>query len=246
MTDLRHPGRRDRGSGRLDGRSRASGPGPKTRDGCSVELYRRLPYLGEVERLLPWIPPGSSVLELGCGVGRVTSHLLAAGHHVTAVDNSAEMLEHAPSEATRVLSDIEDLHLGEAFDAVILGSCLVNTPDDALRGRQLERCRRHLHAGGVLLLERFDPDWLREVAVGHTGRIGDVDMSVLEAAHRDLEVDLCFRYEVRQEAWLQRFTARILDDEAITHVLARAGFDPTTWINRRWAAAKARAGLRHS
>jgi hypothetical protein len=151
------------------------------------------------------------------------------------------MLSCAPAEATNVLANIEDLDLDEAFDSVILGSCLVNTPDDSLREKQLARCRRHLHARGVLLLERFDPQWLREVGVGHVGRIGDIGMSVLEATNRDAEVDLCFRYEEGGEAWYQHFTARILDDEAIQQTLARAGFDSTTWINRRWAAARARA-----
>lgn len=228
-------------SGHLEGRFRASGPGPKTRDGCSVELYRRLPYLGEVERLLPWIPPGSSVLELGCGVGRVTRRLLAVGYQVTAVDNSAEMLAYAPAEATRILSDIEDLGLGEDFDAVILGSCLVNTPDEAGRIKQLAQCRRHLRKEGVLLLERHDPEWLARVDVGSVGAIGTIDMSVTEARHRGEEVDLCFRYEDAGVAWLQYFTARILDDSAITLHLAGAGFGPPTWINRRWGAATASA-----
>lgn len=216
---------------------RASGPGPKTLDGCSVELYRKLPYLGEVDLLKPWLDPHSSILELGCGVGRVTRPLLAAGYRVTAVDNSPEMLSHAPAGATKVLANIEDLDLDESFDSVIMGSCLVNTPDDSLREQQLARCRRHLRTGGVLLLERFDPQWLRGVGVGRIGRIGDVDMSVLEARNRDAEVDLCFRYEERGEAWLQHFTARILDDAAVAIQLAGAGFGPPKWINRRWCAA---------
>jgi SAM-dependent methyltransferase len=223
----------------LNGRFRASGPGPKTRDGCSVELYRRLPYLGEVELLKPWIAPRSSVLELGCGVGRVTRPLLAAGYRVTAVDNSAEMLAHAPAEAARILSDIEDLDLGEAFDAVVLGSCLINIPDEVIRIEQLARCRGHLRKEGVLLFERHDPEWLARVDVGAIGAIGAIAMSVLEARHRGDEVDLCFRYEDDGEVWLQHFTARILDDTAVALHLAGAGFGPPTWINRRWCAAPA-------
>ena len=80
-------------------RYRGIGRGPRTRDGCSVDLYLRLPYLGEVELLQPLLPTMASVIELGCGVGRITRELLAHGYRVTAVDNSAEMLAHVPEQA---------------------------------------------------------------------------------------------------------------------------------------------------
>jgi len=76
-----------------------SGPGPQARDGCSVELYRSLPYLGEIDCVRPLLYPGSSVLELGCGTGRLTRFLLDLGLRVTAVDNSPEMLLAVPSPA---------------------------------------------------------------------------------------------------------------------------------------------------
>ena len=66
-----------------------SGPGVRTSDGCSVELYRQLPYLGELDDILGGVPAGSSVLELGCGAGRLTRPLVERGLSVTAVDNSA-------------------------------------------------------------------------------------------------------------------------------------------------------------
>ncbi len=37
---------------------------------------------------------GASILELGCGAGRVTHPLVALGHPVVAVDESPEMLAH--------------------------------------------------------------------------------------------------------------------------------------------------------
>src|SRR5882672_956271 len=115
---------------------------PKTRDGCSVDLYLRLPYRGEVELISSWLPPGASVLELGCGVGRVTQRLLARCFRVTAIDNSPDMLSHVPAEASRLRADIEDLDLGVAFDAVIFASCLINISDDSVRAMQLTKCRQ--------------------------------------------------------------------------------------------------------
>ena len=88
-------------------RPRGEGPGVITRDGCAVDLYRRMPYRGELELLAPYLPVGCSVLELGCGTGRLTHRLLDKGHDVTAVDNSEDMLRHVSDAAHKVCCDIE-------------------------------------------------------------------------------------------------------------------------------------------
>ncbi|WP_163508863.1 class I SAM-dependent methyltransferase [Fodinicola acaciae] len=72
-----------------------TGQGPITPDGCAVDLYAQLPPAGEPEIVHAAIPPGGSVLELGCGTGRILRPLAAMGHDVVGVDESAEMLSHA-------------------------------------------------------------------------------------------------------------------------------------------------------
>jgi hypothetical protein len=52
-------------------------------DGSPFDLYLRLPSFGEAEQIQGLVPPGASVLELGCGVGRVTHELVRLGHPVT-------------------------------------------------------------------------------------------------------------------------------------------------------------------
>jgi SAM-dependent methyltransferase len=215
------------------------GRGPKTRDGCSVELYLRLPYCGEVELVERCIPKAASVVELGCGVGRITRELLVHGYTVTAVDNSPEMLAYVPPEASKICSDIESLAIDQKFDAVILASCLVNTPDVDLRQAQLIKCRGLLKPAGYLLLERFDPTWLANVQVGPLSSIGTVAMYVDEVRKSGAERELCFRYREGKDEWLQYFTTAILDDEDIRRCLSSAGFAPPDWINRRWASAQA-------
>ena len=219
-------------------RYRGIGRGPRTRDGCSVDLYLRLPYLGEVELLQPLLPTMASVIELGCGVGRITRELLAHGYRVTAVDNSAEMLAHVPEQASKICADIEDLSVRETFDAVILASCLINVPDVARRTAQLAKCRDLLKSDGRFILERYDPTWLSNVQVGVIGKIGNVQMHIIEAHHSGASVDLCLRYSENGEEWLHYFTAAILDDDNIRHCLSRAGFGPPSWIDRRWASAR--------
>jgi hypothetical protein len=48
-------------------------------DGSPVEIYRRLPPGGEAELIHGGVAPGASILELGCGAGRVTHELLRLG-----------------------------------------------------------------------------------------------------------------------------------------------------------------------
>jgi SAM-dependent methyltransferase len=214
------------------------GRGPKTRDGCSVDLYLRLPYLGEVELFQPWIAAGSSVLELGCGVGRITRVLLARGYRVTAVDNSPEMLAHVPPQASKICADIEALALETTFDAIILASCLINIPDAAIRVEQLARCRDLLKPNGQLIFERYDPSWLAGVQIGHLSKIGDIEMHVEDVQRDGPNVYVCLRYRHRAEDWLHCFTDIILTDDDVRRCLLSAGFTSLSWIDCRWGIAK--------
>ncbi len=49
------------------------GDGTITDDGCPVEVYAALPPDGEAEIIHGAAPAGGSVLELGCGTGRIAS-----------------------------------------------------------------------------------------------------------------------------------------------------------------------------
>jgi SAM-dependent methyltransferase len=116
-------------------------------DGSPIDLYLRLPSFGEGERIHELIPAGADVLELGCGVGRVTHQLVRLGHPVTAVDESDDMLMHVRG-AEVVRARIEELDLGRRFACVLLMSQLVNVPE----GHRSER-------GGVAFtLERVRVD----------------------------------------------------------------------------------------
>lgn len=77
------------------------------------------------------IPAGGSVLEFGCGTGRVTLELAASGFDVTGVDLSSAMLMRAGRRLSRspaeiasrvqlVLGDMTSVKLGRRFDAVLI------------------------------------------------------------------------------------------------------------------------------
>lgn len=217
-----------------------TGPGARTRDGCSVELYRRLPAMGELERFAHLVPPGHSFLELGSGAGRLTRELLARGHPVTCVDNSEDMLALLPEGARKVLADIETLDLGLAYDAVLLASCLVNTPEPVMRARLLRACRRHLEPGGLLVFERHDPDWIDSVDVGPAGKAA-VEFFVDRVVRRHDEVEMTLRYRDGELEWTHAFIAARLDDVDVAELLHEARFGAPVWLDprRRWGAATA-------
>ncbi|MFJ5532949.1 class I SAM-dependent methyltransferase [Streptomyces sp. NPDC093261] len=213
-----------------------TGPGAITPDGCAVELYARLPVGPEPDVIVSAVPPGAHILELGCGVGRVTHPLLERGFTVTAVDESPEMLERVRGART-VRSPIEDLDLGETFDVVMLASFLVHAGDIAVRRALLRACRRHVAPGGCVLIqregedrhtnlprERVDPSGLT-VRIVSSEPVGDGVRSVRA------------EYEFPDATWTQTFLSRPLTKEEFEEALAGVGLmvdkyltDDRTWV----------------
>jgi SAM-dependent methyltransferase len=217
-----------------------TGPGIQTADGCSVELYRLLPYLGELDPIRPFLQDGASVLELGCGVGRLTRVLLGWQLRPTAVDFSDAMLAHVPSGVERICSSIQELHLECAFDAALLASCLINHPDETVRRSYLGCAARHLRPGGCLILERHDPEWLESVQDGSVGAAGPARLFVDRVHRIGSTVSMRLQYELEGQSWFQEFSARALREHEIERELAESGFTDASWHGprRRWAIAR--------
>jgi SAM-dependent methyltransferase len=114
-----------------------TGPGAITNDGCAVEFYARLPAFGEAEIVHAAVPPGASVLELGCGAGRILRPLAALGHPVTGVDDCPAMLDRRPDLPT-ICAPVQSLRLDRAFDVVLLASTLINADPGTRRRAEIE------------------------------------------------------------------------------------------------------------
>ncbi|WP_042386072.1 class I SAM-dependent methyltransferase [Streptacidiphilus melanogenes] len=217
-----------------------TGPGAITPDGCAVELYTRLPAGDEPDVVARAAPrPGASILELGCGVGRVTHPLVERGFVVTAVDESPEMLERVRGART-VLSSIEDLALGERFDVVLLASFLVNTGDLGVRAALLATCLRHVAADGVVLVQRegegfYDVIPREQVMRDGVGRMAITSSEEIEPGLRANQVDYVFP----DAHWTQFFRTRHLPDAAFEHALAEAGLELDAYLtpDHVWARA---------
>ena len=99
------------------------------------------------------LPPGSHVLDLGCGVGRDARAFLAEGHTVTAVDASSEMVRIATEVTGRPALHMrfDELPFVEEFDGVWACASLLHVPKAEMPA-VLARVARSLRLGGVLQL----------------------------------------------------------------------------------------------
>jgi SAM-dependent methyltransferase len=108
---------------------------------------------GILALLEPVRAAGGRVLELGCGSGALTRHLVAAGHRVRATDASPAMVELAGDAEVLVLPDDP---LPEADAVVSVGHVLNYLPDEASIDRALAAIAAALRPGGVLAVDLLD------------------------------------------------------------------------------------------
>jgi SAM-dependent methyltransferase len=218
-----------------------TGPGVITPDGCAVEFYARLPVLGEPEIVHAAVPSDASILELGCGTGRILKRLAALGHPVTGVDESPEMLAHL-GDLPAVCAPIEGLRLGRSFDAVLLASTLVNTPDPVQRRGFLDACRANARDGGAVVVQRHQPSWFDTVVPSFVER-GGLAFELRDVVREDEVVSMTAVYTIDSSTWTHRFTSRRLGDDAIVAVLAGSGLSFESWLteDRAWLLARVRS-----
>ncbi|MCW8380188.1 class I SAM-dependent methyltransferase [Streptomyces justiciae] len=199
-----------------------TGPGAITPDGCAVELYSRLPVYDEPDIIAAAVPPGAHILELGCGVGRMTHPLLERGFRVTAVDESPEMLARVQGART-IRSTVEELDLSETFDVVMLASFLVHTGDVEVRRGMLRACARHVAEGGCVLIQREGEDYHTNLPRERVDPSGFTVRMVSAEPVGDGVNSVRAEYEFPDAVWTQTFLARPLTKEQFEEALGEAG-----------------------
>ena len=98
----------------------------------------------------------ATVLDAGCGTGRVAIELARRGHDVVGVDVDPAMLEAARAKApglTWIVADLTDpaLDLGRTFDVVVMaGNVLIFVPSGT-EAQVIANAARHVSPGGRLV-----------------------------------------------------------------------------------------------
>jgi SAM-dependent methyltransferase len=95
-----------------------------------------------------------SVLDAGCGTGRVGIELARRGIEVVGVDIDPRMLNTARAKAPHIpwhLGDISTIDLGRSFDAIVMAGNVMIFVAPGTEGAVLKNMARHLTPGGVLI-----------------------------------------------------------------------------------------------
>ncbi|WP_189413884.1 class I SAM-dependent methyltransferase [Mesorhizobium sp. M00.F.Ca.ET.217.01.1.1] len=106
---------------------------------------------------------GDSVLELGCGYGRITNRLAEKGARVTGLDISPILLKKAEADAAERGVDVEytrgdmrSLPWRDRFDAAFLWYTTFGYFDEADNERVLHEAAASLRKGGRLLIDQIN------------------------------------------------------------------------------------------
>jgi SAM-dependent methyltransferase len=97
-----------------------------------------------------------TVLELGCGGGRLTSHLVGLSDSVTGVDLASAMVAHcrrAYPQASFRQGDLRDLSAfeSESWDAIVAGFAVIDVLSDEERQTFFDEAHRLVRPSGLLI-----------------------------------------------------------------------------------------------
>lgn len=109
---------------------------------------------GWIGRLVALLPPGGSVLDIGCGSGApIAAALAAAGFAVTGIDTSAPLLDLARTRlptASWIEGDMRALALGRRFDGLVAWDSFFHLAQHDQRA-MFARFAAHAAPGAALL-----------------------------------------------------------------------------------------------
>lgn len=116
----------------------------------------------EVTKIISEIKDGDSILEVGCGKGRILKRIQERfpSCKLNGVDISQEMLSYVPESIATTVGDVEFLPLADnIFDVVYSVECVEHSPN--LRAAVRELARVCKHGGKVIIIDKQLSGWGR-------------------------------------------------------------------------------------
>ncbi|UNX54999.1 methyltransferase domain-containing protein [Georgenia sp. TF02-10] len=223
-------------------------------DVVAEDYARLLPDLGfeapldraVLDHFRAGLGPAPSVLDAGCGAGRLAAHLAGRGCRVRGVDLSVEMVRVARRAHPAIGFDVADLaalrHPDATFDGVVAWYSLIHTPPRAL-GPVVAELARVLAPGGLLLTAVHAGTGVRQLssAYGHAVDLQvvlhdpDEVCAVLERAGLGVEVRL-ERAPRATERAAQAFVIARRPAQALRRPDLRSGWRAAPAPGRRYPA----------
>jgi SAM-dependent methyltransferase len=205
---------------------------------CDLYQLEMDHFSDDIDFYLLNLPESGSILELGCGTGRITSPLAVSGRIMTGVDHSLHMLKKAVRKRTPGCSyigmDMHNLAFPMQFDAIIIPYNTLNLlyrTNDVISC--LTHCRSLLRKKGRIYLQLFIPD---EKLICHKGRIfqfqifnrpegGKVIKEILRKyCSESQSVSVEERYRIRP-------MGKKNDNQDFNHFFTIAGFPFEKWVS---------------
>lgn len=160
-----------------------------------------------VSRVLAWLAPGSTILDVGCGAAGVSTRMLAASHRLVGLDlawSNLDLARRNVPAAAFVQADMSEVSFRPAsFDAVVAFYSMIHLPR-AEHGPLLLSIADWLKPGGLLaaafgtrdVAEGVEDDWLgvRMFSSSHPPEttvrlISDAGLRVMDAQIRTEDED---------------------------------------------------------
>jgi SAM-dependent methyltransferase len=164
------------------------------------------------------------ILDVGCGIGRITGPLLSLGYTVTGIDISMEALRSAKGRApgARYVA-VDQQHIGRMrweFDGALF---MWNSLGFVGRGADLETVAgvaRVLRPGGKVVFDLYHPDWLRR-----NERLGEPDRGAV-SIRRWMHGSRCF-HEIRYDnGRVDDIQFDVYQPDEIRDLSLQAGLEP--------------------
>jgi SAM-dependent methyltransferase len=176
-------------------------------------------------RVLP-IEDYRRILDVGCGIGRITGPLSSRGYAVTGVDIDVDALRSAKDRwPAPVYVALDQQHIGRLrweFDGALF---MWNSMGFVGRAGDLETLTgvaSVLRAGGRVVFDLYHPDWLRQ-----NERSGDPDRGAV-SVRRWMRGNRC-GHEIRYESGrVDDIQFDVYEPDQIRALGRRAGLEPTT------------------
>lgn len=203
-------------------------------------------FLSDLQFYKKWLPKNkeAEILELCCGTGRLTIPIAKDGYSICGVDYTPSMLEQAKMKAIEaelvidfIEADIRMLDLQEKFDLIFIP---FNSIHHLYRNEDLFNAlgciRNHLKAGGLFLLDCFNPNIQYIV---ESEKVQAVIAEYTTDDGRDVLIKQTMRYEsttqINRIEWhyfingefhsIQNLDMRMFFPQELDSYLERAGFD---------------------
>jgi SAM-dependent methyltransferase len=178
------------------------------------------------------LPPGSALLEVGCGEGRLARGLAHRGYRATGVDRSSKMIEVAISKnigdvaaVNYLLADVRDMRVTARFDGAFSWYTSFGYEDETGNLDVLRGIRSQLSSGGRFAIDVTNRDFavrnLRDTMVFERGDHFMIDRLSYDTQTNRMRNDRTYiRAGIRRVA----FSLRLYGFAELSDLLVRAGF----------------------